>query len=95
MVKIDIYWMLRWNVEALGSIEDAEEGSERTTMGICVISDQGSVLVDLAVFLAAPLDVDRVDVGCLHSKCLLVGDFVLVVHVEPEITGDECCWFAV
>ena len=60
-----------------------------------VVSDKSSVLVNLAIFLTAPFDVDRVDGGRICRERWLVGDFVLVVEIKSEIAGNEGGWFAV
>ncbi len=64
-------------------------------MGICVVADQSSILVNLTILLSSPFDIDGVDGGWVSCKCLLMRDFVLVIEIKLEIAGDECCWFSV
>jgi hypothetical protein len=52
-------------------------------------------LVNLAVFLAAPLDVYGVNGGGFGGECLLVSDLFLVVEIKSEIASDECGGFTV
>jgi hypothetical protein len=87
--------VLWWYVEASGSVEDTEQCSKRTSVGICVVANKSPVLINLAVFLTTPLDIYGVDGGWVSGECLLVGDLVLIMEIKPEIVGYECSWFSI
>ena len=79
----------------MGSGDDAEQGSDGAPRWRAVISDKGTILVDLGVFLSTPGYLHRTYVGWYKTWYCVWRELVLLGGEKPKVFGEEGCGFAI